>query len=249
MELDPVRVLLVEPDEQKADAFGRFFTARNWRVDHLATTHSVLTQVDDESYHLIFLSLGLQDDKGLNLCEQIRYICDSGLVLLHEVDDPAERFCAYEQGADAYFVKPLAYREIYSYCKNLVSRVKAVLAAKPDFDGQAYWSFSRHNKSLSNINNELIGLSHSECKVLQMLMNNANEPLSRERILTSLGRKKVSPGDRSLDMLISKLRGKLRKISGEDNHIMSQYGHGYIFKHRSKTPNELFNQNATLIQR
>lgn len=226
------RVLLIEPDEVQADSFGRFFAPRGWLVEHVAITESILNLVDENAYHLVFLSLNLQDEQGLNLCKQIRYICSSGIVILHELDDPAERVLAYEQGADAYFVKPLAFREMLSFCRNLVQRVDVELAAQRQLTPQANWQYCSNNHVLSNSAGELLALSRNESTVLQMLMNNVNEPLSRERLLIALGRRNTRPGDRSLDMLISKIRNKLKRVTGEENMIVSQYGHGYIFKHK-----------------
>lgn len=232
---DQPRVLLIEPDSEQADSFGRFFTPRGWRVEHIINTESVLNQVDEESYHLVFLSLSLQDDQGLNLCQQIRYMCSAGIIILHELDDPAERVLAYEQGADAYFVKPIAFREMLSYCKNLIQRVETAFEAESAKGLTEDWSFSFEHKILTTLSGDILSLSQNESLVLQMLMNNANEPLSRERLLTALGRRNSRPGDRSLDMLISKLRNKLKQASGEDNMIVSQYGHGYIFKQKTKS--------------
>ncbi len=226
------RVLLIEPDVVQADSFGRFFAPRDWVVEHVAITESILNLVDENEYHLVFLSLNLQDEQGLSLCRQIRYICSSGIVILHELDDPAERVLAYEHGADAYFVKPLAFREMLSFCKNLAQRVDVQLMAQRQLAPQANWQFCSNNNTLSNNSGELLALSRNESTVLQMLMNNANEPLSRERLLIALGRRNTRPGDRSLDMLISKIRNKLKRVTGEENMIVSQYGHGYIFKHK-----------------
>jgi len=233
---DKVRVLLIEPDEQQADSFGRFFSPRGWVVEHIDHTESILSLVDEDVYHLIFISLNLQDEQGLSLCKQIRYMCSAGIVILHELDDPAERVLAYEHGADAYFVKPLAFREMLSYGKNLISRVNIALNTKGNASEQEGWTFSEPNKTLSNVQGVVVTLSKNETTVLQMFINNVNESLSRERLLIVLGRKNTRPGDRSLDMLISKLRNKLKAVSGEPNMIVSQYGHGYIFKQKTTAP-------------
>ncbi len=183
-----------------------------------------------QGFDVILLDLMLPDEDGLTLCQWVRR--DHGqlpVIVLTAQGDPMSRVLGLELGADDYLAKPFEPRE-------LVARIKAVLrrgnaapqaeASQVRFEG---WIFDRLRRELVSADGTMVALSSAEFRLLEAFTAHAGKVLSRDRLLDLSRAPGVAVSDRSIDLAVSRLRGKLGEGSRERPLIRTLRGEGYLF--------------------
>lgn len=184
---------------------------------------------------LILIDLRLRDESGLELAMEIRRTEDTPIVMLTGQGDETDKIVGLEVGADDYMLKPFNPRE-------LVARIKAVLRRyNPDT------SFTLQNKSSSNLisfgnlvvdqqeralynaDNIEITLTNAEYRLLEYFLARPNEIISRFDLLGELGSDLSKYVDRTVDVLILRLRRKIEENPSKPVHLQTRRGQGYIF--------------------
>lgn len=234
----PVRILVVEDDEFVCGLLCSVLESAGFEpssADSLEALHSRRVQ---EHFDAILLDLGLPDGDGLDALKQIR---DEGsnvpVVVLTRRTDVEARIAALEIGADDYVQKPVDPRELLLRIQRLVKPV--VKQADKTGDQQPVngerlqlgeWTLDLGERSLGWSGQEDVPLTRSEFDLLAALFNSPNRVLSREHLLDALERDNDSPYDRTVDVLISRLRKKLMATSGQSSPIQTVQGVGYKLK-------------------
>ncbi|WP_281646686.1 response regulator transcription factor [Parendozoicomonas sp. Alg238-R29] len=226
-----LKALIVEDEPVARTLLAEYMRTHGWEVSELSDGSEILDHIRKEPVDIIFLDLRLPGIDGQTLCKKLRSLGNSGVIFTTSCDDPVERIIALENGADAYYVKPLPLREILACAKNLAYRVRSTPQSiisnhQPRFGS---WHFSRDELLIKNTRGENVNLTRNETRILDFMIQHANTPLSREKLGKTLGRTDWHPDDRGIDVLVSKLRNKLTKISGDNQLIKTQYGVGYVF--------------------
>ncbi|CAM3579887.1 response regulator transcription factor [Parendozoicomonas haliclonae] len=228
-----IRALIVEDDLTARTMLAEYLKAQQWVVRECSEANRIFDMVAEEPVDLIFLDLHLPGADGQTLCKTLRKQGDVGIIFTTSCDDPIEKIIALENGADAYYVKPLPLREILACSKNLVQRIRSSASASVPATEKSYrftnWEFSDRDLTIRGESGSTLSLTRNEARVLNFMIQHANQPLSREKLGKLTGRTEWNPEDRGIDVLVSKLRGKLTQISGDSQLIKTQYGVGYLF--------------------
>ncbi len=186
---------------------------------------------------LIILDLGLPGDDGFTLTRDIRATSEVPIIILTGRSEEVDRVLGLELGADDYITKPFSPRELSARIKAVLRRTRgvdraehtpadAVNAAAVTF---ADWEFDLVHRRLFSPSGVAVKLSNSEFSLLAAFVATPNRVLSRGKLL-SLSRKF---GDeileRSIDILIFRLRQKIEESGKDVQLIITQRGAGYIF--------------------
>ncbi|KRC31022.1 MULTISPECIES: response regulator [unclassified Acidovorax] len=226
-----IRCLLVDDDP----------AIRTLLLDYLGTFGFITEAVGDgrgmraalarQGFDVVLLDLMLPDEDGLTLCQWVRR--DHGqlpVIVLTAQGDPMSRVLGLELGADDYLSKPFEPRE-------LVARIKAVLrrgtAAPPQADAPQVrfegWTFDRLRRELVSPDGTMVALSSAEFRLLEAFTAHAGKVLSRDRLLDLSRAPGVVVSDRSIDLAVSRLRGKLGEGQRDRPLIRTLRGEGYLF--------------------
>lgn len=231
---DTPQVLVVEDEVTARNLLVGYLEEQGWQVDSLQEAASVLTQVAQKDYDLIFLDIRLPGGDGLSLCREIRAKFPAGIIFTTAIDDPVERIVGLEAGADAYYSKPLPMREMIAGAKALLRRVAQIKQLSRNSVPNRCRQYHFHGWHFDSAAQKLVGqsevtLSHNESVVLQALCERAGLPVRRDELMRCLGKVEWVPFDRTLDVLVGRIRGKLKKVvPGQGNLISAQYGKGYV---------------------
>jgi len=175
---------------------------------------------------LIILDLMLPDIDGLTLCRELRAQYDTPIIMLTARGEVADRVVGLEMGADDYVPKPFEPRE-------LVARIESVLRrVSPRGDRQVL-----HCEGLSlevetrrvSCDGQEVDLTTMEFELLRVFMESHGRVLSRDRLLDKLRGLEADVFDRSIDMLVSRLRNKLGEDSRAPRFIKTVWRTGYQF--------------------
>lgn len=181
---------------------------------------------------LIVLDIMLPGTNGIDLCRQIRRENDVPIIFISARGSEEDRVLGLELGADDFLSKPFGTRE-------LVARVRAVLRRRSGngiereagrtevrFNG---WSLSHARRELRSPEGALVDLTGAEFDLLSTFIGQPQRVIGRERLIELSRTRLADSSDRSIDVLVSRLRRKLSTAGGTPP-IITVRGIGYMFK-------------------
>ncbi|MEP5155645.1 response regulator transcription factor [Planktotalea sp.] len=186
------------------------------------------------SLDLVLIDLQLRDESGLTLAMEIRRTQDLPIVMLTGRGDETDKIVGLEIGADDYVLKPFNPRE-------LVARIRAVLRRYGKSEDrpaigpkQTRVSFGRltvdqKQRILFDEADNEISLTNAEYRLLEYFLVRPNEIIPRVELLTELGNDLTKYVDRTVDVLILRLRRKIEENPSKPVHLQTRRGQGYIF--------------------
>ncbi len=230
-----INVLLVEDDELLVKRILSHFAATefSFEVDGTGGRALELIQAGGTLEHgaiqLAIVDIVLPEKDGLQLARELNSLTDIGVIMLSSRDSQQDRITGLAQGADDYICKPVDLLELELRMRALYKRLNP--AAQKD-DGEEYIEyadFKLHpdNRTLINGLGEELRLTEAEHKVLICLLANAGKATSREKVSEEIGQPDWSPNDRTVDVLIGRLRKKLGDEK-EQKRIVTVRGKGYM---------------------
>lgn len=215
-----MRLLLVEDDELLGDAVKTGLTQFGYVVDWLADGESARLAVKSEIFDLIILDLGLPKLSGLAFLQAIRHQGNkTPVIILTARESIEDRVKGLDSGADDYLIKPFDLNELSARIRALVRRSV----------GRADAIIQYRNITLDPaahtvlLNNEKINLPRREFSLLQKLLENTGQVLSRDKLMQSIYGWDEDVDSNTLEVHIHNLRKKLNA-----NFIRTIRGVGYI---------------------
>jgi DNA-binding response OmpR family regulator len=220
------RLLLIDDDESLnrllVDYFPRFGHELLTATSVKAGKRILRTSDPD----LLILDVMLPDADGLELCRSLRLESDIPIIMLTARADVPDRVLGLQYGADDYVPKPFEPRELVARVENVMRRVRAapmrILTAA---GGLALETETRR----VTLNEEEVSLTSTEFELLRILMESRGHVLTRESLLRRLRGLDADIFDRSVDMLVSRLRKKLDDDSRSPRFIKTVWRVGYQF--------------------
>jgi len=194
-------------------------------------------------FDLVLIDLQLRDENGLSLAMDIRRSKDLPIVMLTGQGDETDKIIGLEVGADDYVLKPFNPRE-------LIARIRAVLrrygeseqtvAAFENNDKLTFGRLSVDQKKriLFDDTDQEIPLTNGEYRLLDYFLSRPNQIIPRVELLSELGSDLTKYVDRTVDVLILRLRRKIEENPSKPVHLQTRRGQGYIFisdPHRAPT--------------
>jgi len=181
-------------------------------------------------FDVVLLDLMLPGIDGLEVCRRIRALdeaADVGVLMLTAKGDDVDKIVGLEIGADDYLAKPFNPRELLARVRALHRRGRAPAATgRPRFrTGDLVIDFAAREVTLAG---KRLVLTHFEFELLSLLARASGRVLSREHLLDALKGEEYESFDRSIDVHISKLRGKLEPNPKEPRYIKTVRGVGYV---------------------
>lgn len=236
---EEAHVLIVDDDGQIRQLAAKFLRANGLRVSQARDGVEMREMLRSAAIDLVVLDIMLPGRDGLELCRDLRVTNAVPVIMLTAKGDETDRIIGLEVGADDYIAKPFNPRE-------LLARIKAVLrrstARDPAMSGRAQrgfafdgWSVDLLRRELTNPEGVLVDLSGGEFDLLLAFLEAPNRVLSRDHLLDAARNRVSGAFDRSIDVLVSRLRRKIeqglanRPDTIKQEKIKTVRGAGYLF--------------------
>jgi DNA-binding response OmpR family regulator len=211
----------------------RALRENGFRASSVSNGREMWSHLEDGPVDLIVLDVMLPGVSGLDLCRALRAKTHVPIIMVSARGDETDRVVGLELGADDYIAKPFGTRE-------LLARVRAVLRRGSTLDGvpgQASgetvrfdgWNLDLRRRELRDPAGVQIELSAAELDLLASFLENPQRIVGRERLLELSRSRLGSVSDRSVDVLVSRLRRKLTSNGSESQLIRTVRGLGYMF--------------------
>jgi two-component system, OmpR family, response regulator len=223
------QILVADDDPEIRKLLGRYIEGQAFRVLLASSCGELRERITTNQIDLMVLDVMLPDGSGLDVCRDLRAERNTiPIILLTALKEDIDRIIGLEMGADDYLGKPFNPRE-------LVARIRAVLRRRSETESQAPSSRTYQfegfiadprMRSVVNAQGNAIELTGAEFDLLQRFLDRPGRVLSRDQLLDLTHGRDGDVLDRSIDVLISRLRRKL-DTSGTTRLIKTVRNGGY----------------------
>jgi len=226
-------LLFVDDDWEFRTAVSAKLSRRGYRVTEARNETEMHHVLRSAEVNVILLDVVLPGKDGLTICRELRSSSTIPLIILTARSEPTDRVVGLEMGADDYLSKPVDLHELEARIRAVLRRCHGSPSARRDepqpnlrFNG---WHLDKHKRQLRSPEGSLIDLSRSEFNLLAALAERSQRVLSRDQLLEITRGIEAECFDRSIDMLISRIRRKIKPDSDGAEIITTVRGDGYMF--------------------
>lgn len=219
-----MKILVVEDEEKIARALKRGLEQERFSVETVLDGAAGLAAAEADEYDIILLDRMLPELDGMEVCRRLREAGDkTPIIMLTAKDQVRDRVAGLNAGADDYLVKPFAFEELLARLHALLRRPNqaagtVLKVADLELDPTA---FTVHRAG------QKIKLSAKEFALLEYLMRNAGQVLSKEKIIDHVWEYDTDILPNNVEVFIGYLRRKVDRPFSGPNLIHTARGFGY----------------------
>ncbi len=228
------RILLVEDEDHIRKLITLNLELENYEVVSTGNGKTALELIAGQHFDLLILDIMLPEVNGLQICEQVRLKdADVGIIIVSAKDTPSNRIEGLKLGADDYLTKPFNLEELLLRVSNLLRRTN-------EEKKEAVQHFQFGDNKIDFVSYEAVGvdgpfrLTTKEVMLLKMLIERADEVVSRKQILQNVWGYDVFPSTRTIDNFILNFRKYFEKDTRNPEYFHSVRGVGYKFINKEK---------------
>jgi len=232
-------ILVVDDDPEIRRLLKTYLEKNGYRVSTVGDGRGMWSALDAAHIDLVVLDIMLPGVDGLELCRTLRVRSRVPVIMLTARGDEMDRVLGLEMGADDYLPKPFSARELLARIKVVLRRVRDLppdpLDPAGDLAGQiafAGWNLDTRSQQLTSPQGVMVALSQAELRLLHVLLTHPNRPLTRDQLLDLTQGREAGPFDRSIDVLIGRLRRHLGDDAKSPALIKTVRGRGYLLATR-----------------
>ena len=230
-------ILCVEDDAEIARLLADVLDENGFAASFVGSAKEMDAVLDCGGVDLVILDLMLPGEDGLSLARALREESTVGIIILTGRGETVDRIIGLEMGADDYLPKPFHLRELLARVKSVLRRSAARGAAQDATAAAsgrsrarfAGWNLDLSTRELVSPDGGEVRLTTGEFDLLAAFVKNANQVLSRDRLLDLARNREAGPFDRTIDVQVGRLRRKLEPDPQKPTIIKTVRGTGYIF--------------------
>ncbi len=224
-------ILIVDDDSAMRNLLVDYLSQHAFNTCAVENGRQVSHHLTAEATDLVIVDLNLGQEDGLQIVRTLSTKSDVPVIIISgDRLDEADKVIGFELGATDYITKPFGLMEF-------LARVKVALRERPDrkvsannkiytFDG---WRVSARHRRLTDATGAETKLTAAEFNLLMAFLRSPGQTLSREQLLLATRMHDQEIYDRSVDVLILRLRRKLEQDASSPRYIRTERGAGYVF--------------------
>lgn len=221
------KVLVIDDDKELNALLQDYLGTHGFIIHAVEHPQDGLDFLEKQVPDAVILDVMLPEMDGFTVCKEIRKNYSVPILMLTARGDVHDRIVGLELGADDYLPKPFEPRELVARLRSIFRRSSdSVSAAQIEKHGDLTINYSSRSVS---INEREINLTTNEYELLQHLIRNKGRILDRNQLVEHLRGIDWESSNRSIDMLVSRIRQKLKDDSRNPIYIKTITGTGYVF--------------------
>lgn len=228
----PAHIAILDAAPGGRTLLSRLFTARGYETTGASTSEELAEIMHKRQIDLVLLDIDLPDESGFEVCADIRRRSHVPMVIISARGQETDRVVGLDLGADDYIVKPFGHLELLARVRAVLRRVDcARVRSEPSIDEAfsfAGWTYRPSHHQLIGPSGAEVELTSAEHQLLITLLRHPGRVIGRERLLELTRSRVGGESDRSIDVLISRLRRKLTSEQGGPPFIRTVRGVGYM---------------------
>jgi two-component system OmpR family response regulator len=225
-------ILLVEDDNDINTLVSRYLRSNDCRVSIARDGREMDRIIATARVDLIVLDVMLPGEDGLSICRRLRSTSTVPIIIVSARGEEIDRVVGLEVGADDYLPKPFSARELLARIRAVLRRsnTASLRSGKSDYTRLEFegWIIDTRDRSLTNPHGAKVTLTGAEFDLLVTFAERPGITLSRDQLLDLTQGRVAAPFERSIDILVSRLR---RKLSSDEpgDFIRTLRSEGYLF--------------------
>ena len=220
-------IFILDDDKELVKLLNEFLAEYKFKITSFYVPSDLFKALENNKPDMLLLDIMLPEMDGFQVLRKIREIDDFPVIMLTAKGEVSDKVVGLELGADDYLPKPFEPRELLARIQSILRRVHHANSMIDilEFDGLSIDKL----KEEVLLDGEKISLSTSEFEALLLFANNSNEVLDREFLVENLRGITWQTYDRSVDVLVSRLRNKLGETPNKTRFLKTIHGVGYKF--------------------
>ncbi|QCK86148.1 response regulator [Phreatobacter aquaticus] len=226
-------ILVVEDDQELSKLLVRYLRTNGYRVTSAPDGRDFDRLLADHRFDLVVLDIMLPGEDGLSLCRRARAVSNVPLVIVSAKGEELDRIVGLEIGADDYLAKPFNPRELLARIKAVLRRTQDAGVPSRETTVRHYrflgWTLDVIHRTLTDATGARVAITSAEFDLLLVFCERPGRVLSREQIIDLTQGRAFSPFERSVDILVSRLRAKIKIGPDQPSTIVTVRSSGYQF--------------------
>ena len=227
------KILIIDDDQELTDLLEEFLSDFKYQTTVYHEPLAALKYLEKNTVDLILLDIMLPEMDGFQVLRKIRESAETPVMMLTAKGEVSDKVVGLELGADDYLPKPFEPRELVARIQSILRRVVASKSMLDiiEFDVLVVDTIEAEIVLAGDV----VNLSTSEFEALLLFVDNNNQVLDREFLVENLRGIRWQTYDRSVDVLVSRLRNKLGETPTKTRFLKTIHGVGYKFVAKLKT--------------
>ncbi|HEV7775553.1 MAG TPA: response regulator transcription factor [Luteibacter sp.] len=229
-------VLVVDDDREIRQMVAQYLEKNGLRASVAADGREMRAMLDTTAVDLIVLDIMMPGDDGLVLCRNLRASKHRAIpvLMLTARDDETDRIIGLEMGADDYVIKPFSPRELLARIRAVIRRTRMLPPNLQVTEASrtlsfGSWRLDTTARHLLDTEGTVVALSGAEFRLLRVFLDHPQRVLTRDQLLNLTQGRDAELFDRSIDLLVSRLRQRLQDGAREQTYIKTVRSEGYVF--------------------
>ena len=225
------RLLVVDDDPELRELTQAYLMKNGFIVDTVESSMGMDEFLATNDVDLLILDLMLPGEHGLAIAKRLKKKKDLPIIIVSAQGEDIDRIVGLEIGADDYLAKPFNPRELLARIRAVLRRSSGKIEEKDTESSRLLFNDYELDLNAHSLirGGEKVSLTSGEFDLLALLAANPNRVLHRDTILDRLTGAERSPFDRSIDVRVTRLRGKLEFDPSKPELIKTIWGKGYMF--------------------
>lgn len=220
-----MKFLLVEDNQELANAIGSRMRLDGHVVDHAPTLEDATAFVATGEYDLILLDIMLPDGDGRVFLKQHRASdLDTPVIVLTARSQVSDRIGSLDLGADDYVTKPFDHAELEARCRAVLRRKSGIAKTAVEIGGIVFDPVAGH----LTVNGQAITLRNRELRLLELFLNAPGQVFSKQKLADRLFSYDDDVSENAIEVYVGRLR---RHLGGSQMKITTLRGLGYRLDH------------------
>ena len=229
-------ILIVDDDREIRELVSSYLKKNGLRVTAVADGRHMRSFLEANSVDLIILDVMMPGDDGLVLSRELRAGRHKAIpiVMLTARTDEMDRIIGLKMGADDYLAKPFSARELLARIKAVLRRTRMLppnlqVSEAGQLLSFGKWKLDTTARHLIDSDGTVIALSGAEYRLLRVFVDHPQRVLNRDQLLNLTQGRDAELFDRSIDLLVSRVRQRLGDDAREPTYIKTVRSEGYVF--------------------
>ncbi|QHJ00271.1 response regulator [Xylophilus rhododendri] len=232
-------ILVVDDDQEITTLLSDYLERFGFTVHTAVDGKTMREQIARQAMDMVVLDVMLPGSDGLMLAREVRQHSRVPIIMLTARTGTHDRVVGLELGADDYMGKPFEPRELVARINTVLRRIPAGSGVQGSDDGVVRfdgWELRRDERRLTSPDGLVVPLSNAEYRLLTTFLSMPRRIFSRDQLMERARGRTMENFERSIDLLVSRLRQKLSDDPRAPSMIRTVRGAGYVFDVRSVQP-------------
>lgn len=229
-------ILVVDDDRDIRELIVDYLVKSGYRATGAANGKEMRAVLDRQAVDMVVLDIMMPGDDGLTLCRQLRsgQHKDLPILMLTARHDDMDRILGLEMGADDYVVKPFVARELLARIKAILRRFRTLppnlqVTEAGRIIAFGDWQLDTSARHLLDATGTIVALSGAEYRLLRVFVDHPQRVLTRDQLLNFTQGRDAELFERSIDLLVSRVRQRLNEDARTQLYIKTVRSEGYVF--------------------